>query len=97
MERRENVTMTIEESVKMDSSKFQAILEDKKDAIKDAFQELSAELDEIIREAIDEYCESENVEFDMKNISSYKATNKIITSYIDELVKEHIQNKRKDL
>ena len=89
--------MTIEESVKMDSSKFQAILEDKKDAIKDAFQELSAELDEIIREAIDEYCESENVEFDMKNISSYKATNKIITSYIDELVKEHIQNKRKDL
>ena len=54
MEKRENVTMTIEESVKMDSSKFQAILEDKKGDIKDAFQELSAELDEIIREAIDE-------------------------------------------
>jgi oligoendopeptidase F len=89
--------MTIEDSVKKDSSKFQAKMEEKEDDIRDAFQELSVELDDIIKEAINEYCEDEDVEFDMKDIPSYKETNKIITSYIDELVKEHVQNKRKDL
>ena len=89
--------MTIEESIKKDSSKFEAILETKSPDMKAAMDELSAKLDSIIGSAIKEYCEAENVEFDVKSVPEYKTMNKYITGKLDKLIGEQIKEKRKDL
>lgn len=46
--------MTIEESIKIDPSKFQAIIGIKETAVKTAMQDLSTRLDEIFNGAIKE-------------------------------------------
>lgn len=89
--------MTIEESVKNNPEKFQAILETKVPEIKAAMNELSVKLDGIFGGAIREYCEKEGVEADIAVIPTYKTLNRMITGKIDEQVKEHIKDKRKDI
>ena len=39
----------------------------------------------------------EQVKYDLNNVSSYKAMNKIITGKLDEVIGEHIKDKRKNL
>ena len=89
--------MTIEQSIKNDPAKFQAVLETKVPDIKSALNDLSAQLDVIIGGAIKEYCKSEQVEADLNNVSSYKAMNKIITGKLDEVIADHVKEKRADL
>lgn len=89
--------MTIEESVKNNPEKFQAILDSKVPAIKAAMNELSVKLDGVFGSAIREYCEKEHVEADITAIQTYKTLNRMITGKIDEQVKEHIKDKRKDI
>ena len=91
------ITMTIEESVKNNPEKFQAILDNTTPAIKAAMNELSAKLDIIFGGAIREYCEKEHVESDIAAIPTYKTVNKLITGKIDELIREHTRDKRKDI
>ena len=62
--------MTIEESIKKDPSKFQAIVDAKAPEVKAAIQDLSIKLDEIFNGAIKEYCEAEGVEADIAAIPS---------------------------
>ena len=89
--------MTIEESVKNNPEKFQAILETKVPAVKEAMNELSKKLDIIFNGAIREYCDAEGCDAKIENIPTYKTLNKLITGQIDALVKEHVKNKRKDI
>ena len=89
--------MTIEESIQKDPTKFQSVLEEKVPEIQAAFKDLSAKLDVIFGGAIREYCEKEQVEADMNAIPTYKTMNKLITEKIDDLIKDHIKDKRKDL
>ena len=89
--------MTIEESVRSNSEKFQAVLNTKEPAIKEALSELSTKLDIIFNGAIMEYCDAEGCEAKIEEISSYKTLNKMITGKIDELVKVHIKAKRQDI
>ena len=89
--------MTIEESVKNNPEKFQAILETKVPAVKEAMNELSKKLDIIFNGAIKEYCDAEGCDAKIENIPTYKTLNKLITGQIDALVKEHVKNKRKDI
>ena len=91
------ITMTIEESVSKTPEKFQAILDSATPAIKAAMNELSAKLDAIFAGAIREYCEAEHVESSIAAIPTYKTMNKLITGKIDELIKEHTKDKRKDI
>lgn len=89
--------MTIEESVKKDPAKFQAVLEQKKPDVQAALKELSVRFDEIIGGAIRAYCESEHVEAEFEKIPEYKTMNKLITEKLDEVIAEHVREKRKDL
>ena len=89
--------MTIEESVKNNPEKFQAILETKVPAVKEAMNELSKKLDIIFNGAIKEYCDAEGCDAKIEDIPTYKTLNKLITGQIDALVKEHVKNKRKDI
>ena len=89
--------MTIEESVNANPAKFQSIVDTKTPDLQKALEELSSQLDVIFGAAIREYCESENLEFDIGDIPTYKAVNRIITGKIDEVAKEHIKDKRKDI
>ena len=89
--------MTIEESVKNNPQKFQAILDNATPAVKEAMNELSAKLDIIFGGAIREYCEAEHVESDIAEIPTYKTVNRLITGKIDELIREHVKDKRKDI
>ena len=89
--------MTIEESVKANPAKFQSIVDTKTPDLQKALEELSSKLDVIFGAAIREYCESANLEFDIGDIPTYKAVNRIITGKIDEVAKEHIKDKRKDI
>jgi hypothetical protein len=90
-------TMTIEESIKKDPSRFQAIVDAKAPEVRAAMQELSVKLDEIFNGAIKEYCEAEGVEADIAAIPTYKTMNKIITGKLDIMIGEHVKEKRKDL
>ena len=89
--------MTIEESVKNNPEKFQAILETKVPAVKEAMNELSKKLDIVFNGAIKEYCDAEGCDAKIEDIPTYKTLNKLITGQIDALVKEHVKNKRKDI
>ena len=89
--------MTIEESVRKDPQGFREILDTKTGDIKDALNDLSARLDVIIGGAIREYGEKTGTEADIGSIPSYKALNKIITGKLDEMIREHTAEKRKDL
>ena len=89
--------MTIEESARNNPDKFRAVLETKTPAVREAMNELSAKLDAIFGGAIREYCEAEGCEAKIEDIQAYKTVNKLITGKIDELVKEHIRYKRKDI
>ena len=89
--------MTIEEIVKKDPTGFQEVLETRSSDIRGALNELSAKLDVIIGGAIREYAEKSGAEADIDQIPSYKALNRIITGKLDELIGEHIRDKRKDL
>ena len=89
--------MTIEESVKKNPQEFREILDTRTGDIKDALNDLSARLDVIIGGAIREYGEKTGTEVDISNIPSYKALNKIITGKLDDMIGEHIAEKRKDL
>ena len=89
--------MTIEESVKKDPQAFREILDARTGDIKAALNDLSARLDVIIGGAIREYGEKTGAEVDFNSIPSYKAMNKIITGKLDEMIREHTIEKRKDL
>ena len=89
--------MTIEESIKKDPSKFQAIVDAKAPEVRAAMQDLSVKLDAIFNGAIKEYCEAEGVEADIAAIPTYKTMNKIITGKLDRMIGEHVKEKRKDL
>ena len=89
--------MTIEESVNKNPQGFREILETRTTDIKDALNDLSAKLDGIIGGAIREYGEKTGTEVDINNIPSYKTLNKIITGKLDEMIREHTAEKRKDL
>ena len=89
--------MTIEESVKKDPQGFREILDTRTGDIKDALNDLSARLDVIIGGAIREYGEKTGSEVEISRISSYKTMNKIITGKLDEMIREHTIEKRKDL
>lgn len=89
--------MTIEESVKQDPSKFQAVLDNATPAIEDALKEISMKFDVIFGGVIRQYAESEHVEAEIGDIPTYKTVNRLITGRIDELVKEYIKDKRKDI
>ena len=89
--------MTIEESARNNPEKFQAILDNTTPAVKAAMNELSAKLDVIFGGAIREYCEAEQVESDIAAIPTYKTVNKLITGKIDQLIKEHTKDKRRDI
>ena len=89
--------MTIEESVKKAPQEFRKVLDTRTKDIKKALNDLSAKLDVIIGGAIREYGEKTGTEVDINNIPSYKAMNKIITGKLDEMIREHTAEKRKDL
>ena len=89
--------MTIEESVKKDPRGFREILDTRTGDIKGALNDLSAKLDVIIGGAIREYGEKTGTEVDISNIPSYKTLNRIITEKLDEMIREHTIEKRKDL
>ena len=89
--------MTIEESVRNNPAKFQTILETRTPAVREAMNELSAKLDGIFSGAIREYCDAEGCDAKIEDIPDYKTMNKLITGKIDELIKEHIKGKRKDI
>ena len=89
--------MTIEENVKKDPQGFREILDTRTEDIKGALNDLSARLDVIIGGAIREYGEKTGTEVDIGCIPSYKALNKIITGKLDEMIREHTAEKRKDL
>ena len=89
--------MTIEESVNKDPRGFREILDTRTTDIKDALNDLSAKLDGIIGGAIREYGEKTGTEVDISSIPSYKALNRIITGKLDEMIREHTAEKRKDL
>ena len=89
--------MTIEENVKKNPAKFQAVLEENTPAIQEALVELSKKFDAIFGNVIKQYAESEQLEADIADVSSYKTVNQLITGKIDEIVKEHIKDKRKDI
>lgn len=89
--------MTIEESVRNSPAKFQAILDNTTPAVKEAMNELSAKLDIIFNGAIREYCDAEGCEAKIDDIPTYKTLNKMITGKIDEVTREHIKGKRKDI
>ena len=89
--------MTIEESVKKNPQGFRETLDTRTNDIKDALNDLSARLDVIIGGAIREYGEKTGTEVDIGSIPSYKALNKIITGKLDEMIREHTAEKRKDL
>ena len=89
--------MTIEESVKRNPQEFREILDARSGDIKDALNDLSARLDVIIGGAIREYGEKTGTEVDIGNIPSYKALNRIITDKLDDMIREHTIEKRKDL
>ena len=89
--------MTIEESVKNDATEFQKMLDTRTPEIQEAMNELSKKLDVIIGGAIKEYSEKTGAEVNMDDIPSYKTLNKIITGKIDELIRDHVKDKRKDL
>ena len=89
--------MTIEESVRNNPEKFQAILDTKDDAVREAMRELSVKLDFIFNGAIKEYCDAESCDAKIEDIPTYKTLNKLITGKIDVLIKDHIKDKRKDI
>lgn len=89
--------MTIEESVKKDPQAFREILDVRTGDIKTALNDLSARLDVIIGGAIREYGEKTGTEVDISSIPTYKALNRIITGKLDEMIREHTAEKRKDL
>ena len=89
--------MTIEESVRNNPEKFQAILDTKDDAVREAMRELSVKLDFIFNGAIKEYCDAEGCDAKIEDIPTYKTLNKLITGKIDVLIKDHIKDKRKDI
>ena len=89
--------MTIEESVKKNPQGFREILDTRTRDIKEALNGLSAKLDGIIGGAIREYGVKTGTEVDINSIPSYKAMNKIITEKLDEMIREHTAEKRKDL
>ena len=89
--------MTIEENVKKDPQGFREILDTRTKDIKQALNDLSARLDLIIGGAIHEYGEKTGAEVKIDNIPSYKTLNKIITGKLDEMIREHTAEKRKDL
>ena len=89
--------MTIEESVKKDPQEFREILDTRTKDIKDALNDLSAKLDVIIGGAIREYGDKTGAEVNINSIPSYKAMNRIITGKLDEMIREHTAEKRKDL
>ena len=89
--------MTIEENVKKDPQGFREILDTRTKDIKEALNDLSAKLDLIIGGAILEYGEKTGAEVIIDNIPSYKTLNKIITGKLDEMIREHTAEKRKDL
>ena len=89
--------MTIEESIKKDPTKFQAVLETTAPDIKKAMDELSVKLDEIFGKAIKDYCASEHVEASIDDIPTYKTMNKLITEKLDVLIGEQVREKRKNL
>ena len=89
--------MTIEENVKKDSTKFQAVLEGTTPAVQEALSELSGKLDSIFGGVIKQYAESEQLEVNMEEIPTYKTINTLITGKIDEIVKEYIKEKRNDI
>jgi hypothetical protein len=89
--------MTIEESIKKDPTKFEAVLETKVPDLKAAMNDLSAKLDVIFGAAIKDYCEQTGAEADVNAIPTYKTMNKMITGKLDALIGEHIKEKRKDL
>ena len=89
--------MTIEESVKSNPEKFQKIMDAKAPEMQKALVELSAKLDVIIGSAVKEYCEAEKVEFVIGDVPTYKNMNRIISRKIDDVTREHIKEKRKDI
>ncbi|MER1993934.1 MAG: hypothetical protein ABS897_07860 [Eubacteriales bacterium] len=89
--------MTIEESVQKDPQGFRELLDTRTKEIKGTLNDLSARLDEIIGGAIREYGEKTGTEVDFSNIPSYKTLNKIITGKLDDMIREHTAEKRKDL
>ncbi len=89
--------MTIEESVKANPEKFVEMVAKDTPEVKEAMNELSKRLDVIFNNTLREYCEAEHVEMNIADIPTYKTVNRIITGKIDELVKEHIKDKRKDI
>ena len=89
--------MTIEESIKTNPTPFEEIMDTKAPEIKAALKDLSAQLDVIINGAIKQYAVETGAEVDMSAIPSYKAMNKIITGKLDQIIGEHIKEKRKDL
>ena len=94
---KEDKMMTIEESVKKDPRGFCEILDAKTKDIKNALNDLSTKLDGIIGNAIREYGDKTGTEVDINDIPLYKALNKIITGKLDEMIREHTAEKRKDL
>lgn len=89
--------MTIEEKVKKDPEGFKAAVEETTPAVREALKELSVKFDAIFDGVIKKYSESAQVEANIADISSYKSVNKIITGKIDEIVKDYIKDKRKDI
>ena len=89
--------MTIEESVRNNPGKFQTIINTKEPEVREALNELSAKLDVSFNGVINEYCDAEGCEVKIEDIPDYKTMNRLITGKIDELVKEHIRNKRGDI
>ena len=89
--------MTIEESIKNDPSKFEAILDAKVPELKAAVQALSANFDTILKGAMKEYCEAEGAELDINAIPEYKTMNRMISGKLDIIIGEQIKEKRKNL
>ena len=89
-----NVRSDLEESVKANPEKFQEMVDKDAPEVKEAMNELSRRLDVIFNDTIREYCDVEGCEANIEDIPTYKTVNRLITGKIDELVKEHIKDKR---
>ena len=87
----------IEEQVLENPTRFLSFLERRVPDIQVALNTFSRSLDVIIGEAVGKYCAAERATYDIKNVASYKNTNKLISQLLDQTISEYVKVKKLDL
>ena len=82
--------MTIEESVKKNPKVFETILKGKQEDLIYAFKDFAQKLDIVIWAAMAEYAKEQNVDANVQKVQNYETVNKIVSSNLDEMMKEFL-------